>query len=193
MYYQFYISTIRIQNPRVVLFYDRDGSYIDYPMRGFVCPDSAVKYCADMNWKDREDVFLLNGRWYHEEQNLFKAYGKWFYKLKSWDEGHPWFNPTPFNDTIHVAHFFFEEDLSFILSLHTVSYWIWDSHDPEKGDLIDAAKYANTYRMAVRPKYTIWQTLKIRKLKNEMETYYEVIELPDTTLFIPVDCEKNEN
>ena len=193
MFFQYYISTIRIQNPRVVLFYERDGSYIDYPMHGFVCPDSAIKYCADRNWKDREDVFLLNGRWFHEEQSLFKADGKRFFKIKPWDEGHPWFDPEPFNDTIHVAHFFFEDDITFILSMQSTAYWEWDSQDPEEGDLIDTAKYANTYRLAVRPKYSIWQNKKIEKLKKELRVCYEVIELTDTTLFVPVKCEEDED
>ena len=186
MYYQYYISTIRIQNPRVVLFHERDMWYYDYPMCGFVCPDSAVKYCADKNWKDREDVFLLNGRWYYEEQGLFKAYGKWFYKIKPWDAGgEPWHDLESFNDTIQVGHFYYDEDLSFILSMHTTAYWTWDSKDPEGGDLIDTVKYANMYRLAVRPKYSIWQTYKINKLQD---TCYEAIEYTDTILFVPTKC-----
>lgn len=189
-YYQYYISTIRIQNPRVVLFHEQDMWYEDYPMCGFVCPDSAVKYCADRNWKDREDVFLLNGRRYYEEQGLFKAFGKWFYKIKPWDVGgEPWPDLESFNDTIQVGRFYYDEDLSFILSMHTTAYWTWDAHSPGE-DLTDTAKFAKTYRLAVRPKYSIWQTYKINKLQH---ICYEAIEYTDTTLFVPIDCEEDED
>ena len=189
-YFQYYISTIRIQNPRVVLFHEQDMWYEDYPMCGFVCPDSAVKYCADRNWKDREDVFLFNGRRYSEEQGLFKAYGKWFYKIKPWDVvGAPWHYLESFNDTIQVGHFYYDEDLSFILSMHTTAYWTWDAHSPG-GDLTDTAEYAKTFRLAVRPKYSIWQTYKINKLQD---TCYEAIEYTDTILFVPTKCTEEDD
>lgn len=193
-YYQYYISTIRIQNPRVVLFYEHNGLYNDYPQKGFVCPDSAVKYCTDYHWKDREDVFLLNGCWHDkEEQSFFKSYGDRSYKPKSWEERLPWLDPEPFNDTIHISRFFFDEDLTFVLSMHTTAYTVWDSNDPDEGDLIDTIKYANTYRLAVRPKYSWWQNYKIRKIKKETDVCYDAIEYPDTIFYVPTKCGEEDD
>ena len=73
--------------------------------------------------------------------------------------------------------------------MHTTAYWTWDAHSPGE-DLTDTAKYAKTYRLAVRPKYSIWQTYKIKKLED---ICYEAIEYTDTILFVPSKCEENED
>ena len=164
-YFQYYISTIHINNPRAVYFLGSSCPY-DSPMSGFVCPDSAVKYCADSGWIDRDDVFLLNSRWYNDEKYIEKAYGKWIYKLKPWDVGYGTKETEYFNDTISIGSFYFDKDLSFVLSMHTTKYWTWDAHSPG-GDLVDTATFSNTYRLAVRPNYSIWQTLRIRKFHKQ--------------------------
>lgn len=200
-YFQYYVSTIRIKEPRVVIFEKEDMDWGLRPTCALVCPDSAVCHCTEPDWIDREDIFLLNtSSYYTENEEGFNAYGSWFYKLKPWDKGYYLsFDLKPYNDTIKVGRFYFDDDLTFTLSLHTTSFYYDNTKRPknepmsEKWDVLDTTIYSNTYRLAVSPRYSIWQTYKINKLRKEMKVYYETIELPDTTLFLPVDCVKNEN
>lgn len=168
-YFQYYLSYIHIHNPRVVFFHAKDGS-LDEPMLNFVCPDSAVKYCTDSNWINREDVYILNTRSYEQEQDAFPASGNWLYKRKPWDYGYyPWYNIQSINDTISIGRLYFDKDLTFILSLHTTSYEWYDPRKPEgepiseKWDQMDAILFANTYRLAVRPYYSKSQIKKIKE------------------------------
>lgn len=201
-YFQYYVSAIRIKEPRVVIFVNEEcPDWGIHPTHALVCPDSAVNHCTEPDWINREDVFLLNtSSYYTENEEGFNAYGSWFYKLKPWDKGYYLsFDLKPYNDTIKVGRFYFDDDLTFTLSLHTTSFYYDNTKRPknepmsEKWDVLDTTIYSNTYRLAVSPRYSIWQTYKIDKLRKEMKVYYETIELPDTTLFLPVDCVKNEN
>lgn len=185
-YFVYNISTIKIDNPRIVLFEDyEEGGFgsLKNPMINFVCPDSAVQYCSEPGWKDRDDVFLLNFRSFEvSPEKTLEAPFNWFYKRMPWDQGYiPWRDLQVFNDTIKVGRFYYDEDLTFILSMATTSYYWYDPRRPKEAamsdewDNCDAVKYSNIYRLAVRPKYPIWQALKIRNLyiKSAHERYVE--------------------
>lgn len=183
-YFQYYISTIHIDNPRIVNFHDLKEECNPYgpPMSNFVCPDSAVKYCTESNWINRSDVFLLNSSSYNQEREVswcdgFRAYGNWLYKFKPWEVTNGVKEMKPYNDTICIGHFYFEENISFILSMHTTDYWLYSENSyvvdtVEYQDLFEKSEYFNTYRLAVRPKYSIWQNIQIHKsIQSEIENY----------------------
>ena len=174
-YFIYNISTVKIADPRIVLFKGNEDGYgsLMNPLLNFVCPDSAVRFCSEQGWINREDVFLLNFRSFEvgAERSL-EAPSYWFNKCMPWDRGFlPWRDLEVFNDTIRVGRFFYDEDLSFVLSMIPTSYYWYDPRRPknvpmsDRWDNCDAVRYSNTYRLAVRPNYSIWQTVKIRKMR----------------------------
>jgi hypothetical protein len=174
-YFQYYVSAIRIKEPRVVIFVNEEcPDWGIHPTHALVCPDSAVNHCTEPDWINREDVFLLNTSSYYTENEEGRiAYGNWFYKLKPWDKGFSLsFDIKPYNDTIKVGRFYYDDDLTFTLSLHTTSFYYDNTKRPkdepmsEKWDVLDTTIFSNTYRLAVSPRYTIWQMYKISRFEK---------------------------
>lgn len=72
-YYRYSIGRIEIDNPVIVSF---DG-------KEYVCPDSAITYCSDSNWINRNDVYPYV---FMVEEGKPVSYSSFLHKTRLWDE-----------------------------------------------------------------------------------------------------------
>lgn len=156
--YRYSLGRMRIENPILVSI---DG--IEY-----VCPDSVIKYCANKDWINRNDVYpyILIA-----ESNVAPVfYPSPLHKTRIWDRHYyPFYKvdttSQPYKSDTTIYRFYYNLHTFDAYMQSVNSYW-YDPSDPNmidpNADCYDAFAYSSKYRIAVRQHYTTWQIIKLR-------------------------------
>lgn len=172
-YYQYYIGTMKIKNPILVQLEEQSNMW-------YVCPDSALYCCNDLDWLCRDDVFpylpivefnsLL--RTYYPRKELSQMpYFQWDY--------FPFYESERINNHT-IFRFYYDVNTFECYMQATNESWLdWDDDidiGVSKFEQIDVEpnyisnrnpNCESNYKMVVRQKHNIFQIMRLkRKYRN---------------------------
>lgn len=167
-YYQYYVGTMKIENPVLVEFENSDDMW-------FVCPDSALYCCNDSDWLYRDDVFPylpvvefnpLLPTYFPHRKLCHWAYFQWNY--------------IPFHESKRInnhtiCRFYYDVNIFECYMQATNGRWSdWEDDidvevsSSEQTDVesncgtIHHSNHELIYRMVVRQRYNIFQIMKLK-------------------------------
>ena len=161
-YYRYYVGTMKIENPVLVEFEDLNDKW-------YVCPDSALCYCNDSNWTNREDVYPYISVVEIGEPVMTYFPRKQINHLAYFMYNYPPYYEYSKKQNYTIYHFYYDLNM-FECYMEATDIYMFDNLVEFDIDYIDNQETFNnyrtadefTYRLVVRDKYNIFQILRLK-------------------------------